>query len=579
MNESNIALGQFTFKSYPQWDVSLPPIPPRSRLYQLPPIGIGTVKVESLTSYITRLAIEHCISPRTLLSREALSISQSDAHYLDTSLSFANTINGIGKFAEITMKGFEQLTLRHDLRYTTLLPWRKVFSNQYLLRKTRAWCDSCYEEQLAENGYTYDPLIWSIEAAPICHRHHKQLCQICPHCGKQLSFLARNYRPGHCSACMRWLGITCKSKFKQCNLKPLTSNELTKQIGFLDIIGEILSHAPNITSEPTRHTFLYNLARIIEKDAGRSINLFSDLVGVWSGKVRRWLRGWNTISIEALCQICTELKVSPIDILCETEESNFLQDIRREPLQKNPTGKSITPWSEVEYQLQDALLAVPPPALEAVAQRLGYYPAKLKSHFPLLCKQICSRYSTYKESLHPSPLVIQTTLRTALREKPPPSLQSVFRRLGCRDTGYYYYSNYPDLCTAIARRYKKYRNKAFDKKVVQEQLKVVLKEEPAPSFSSVAKRFRHTREFLRKKYPEMARAIVARYMRHLRRHRKEHAKKLRQMIRRAIKEITASGMYASEARVRNILREQRFTVGRDNRFGPALREVKAEMGI
>jgi transcriptional regulator with XRE-family HTH domain len=353
---------------------------------------------------------------------------------------------------------------------------------------------------------------------------------------------------------------------------------LTKQIGFLDIIGELLSYAPNITSEPTRHTFLYNLARIIEKDAGRSINLFSDLVGMWSGKIRRWLRGWNTISIEALCQISTELKVSPIDILCEAEESSSL-DSRKTPLQNKPTEKSITPWSAVEYQLQDALQAEPPPSLEAVARRLGYYPAKLKSHFPLLCKQICSRYNTYKESLHPSPLFIQITLKTALKEQPPSSLQNVFRRLGCRDTGYYYYSNYADLCTAIACRYKKYRNKAFDKKVVQEQLKVVLMEEPAPSFSSVAKRFGHTREFLRKKYPEMAKAIVARYMQHLRRHRREHAKKLRQMIRQAIKEIAASGMYISGARVRERLREQRFTVGRDSRFKPALREVKAEMGI
>ena len=47
---------------YEEWDVSIPPIPPRSRLYRLEPIGIATPYVESLTSDITRLAGEHCLT-------------------------------------------------------------------------------------------------------------------------------------------------------------------------------------------------------------------------------------------------------------------------------------------------------------------------------------------------------------------------------------------------------------------------------------------------------------------------------------------------------------------------------------
>src|SRR6266566_5087576 len=55
---------------YEEWDVSIPPIPPRSRLYHLEPIGIGTPYVESLTSYVARLAAAHSVHPRDLLIHE-----------------------------------------------------------------------------------------------------------------------------------------------------------------------------------------------------------------------------------------------------------------------------------------------------------------------------------------------------------------------------------------------------------------------------------------------------------------------------------------------------------------------------
>ncbi len=54
---------------YNSWDMTYPSIPARSRLFQLEPIGIGTPYVESLTSYIVRLAKAHCLLPRTLITK------------------------------------------------------------------------------------------------------------------------------------------------------------------------------------------------------------------------------------------------------------------------------------------------------------------------------------------------------------------------------------------------------------------------------------------------------------------------------------------------------------------------------
>ncbi len=45
-------------------------IPTVSRLYSLEPIGVGTPLTESISSYLTRLAQEHCVTPKKLIMGE-----------------------------------------------------------------------------------------------------------------------------------------------------------------------------------------------------------------------------------------------------------------------------------------------------------------------------------------------------------------------------------------------------------------------------------------------------------------------------------------------------------------------------
>src|SRR5436309_1509742 len=46
---------------FESWNLARPPVPRRSLLFPLEPIGIGTPFVESLTSYISRLAAVHAV--------------------------------------------------------------------------------------------------------------------------------------------------------------------------------------------------------------------------------------------------------------------------------------------------------------------------------------------------------------------------------------------------------------------------------------------------------------------------------------------------------------------------------------
>ncbi len=55
--------------TYGSFNLHAPALPPRSHLYHLTPLGIGTAAVESLTGYMMRLAHAHSVSTRTLLTQ------------------------------------------------------------------------------------------------------------------------------------------------------------------------------------------------------------------------------------------------------------------------------------------------------------------------------------------------------------------------------------------------------------------------------------------------------------------------------------------------------------------------------
>src|SRR5438876_11552341 len=79
-------------------------MPPRSKLYCLAPLGMGTVEIESLTSYIQRLAWAYRVNPRAVVA-EVIRPHLSTTYYVEPGRlgSFSRTrsmgINGAGEVA------------------------------------------------------------------------------------------------------------------------------------------------------------------------------------------------------------------------------------------------------------------------------------------------------------------------------------------------------------------------------------------------------------------------------------------------------------------------------------------------
>ncbi len=171
--------------------------PKRSLLFRLEPIGIGTIYVESLCSYLCRLAEEHGLTLpllyRTLFDQgRPVTFSQFNA-----------CSNKTERYVEL----LEKATYHTNLRFMTFLPWKHLVSS-YKLGSVRKWCPYCLQEWANTGQTIYEPLLWFVAALQTCPVHHTNLVNSCPNCSyTQTDFMnSTSYRVGHCAKCGAWLG-------------------------------------------------------------------------------------------------------------------------------------------------------------------------------------------------------------------------------------------------------------------------------------------------------------------------------------------------------------------------------------
>jgi hypothetical protein len=117
-------------------------LPARSRLYKLDPIGVGTTWVESLTSYLCRIADAHSVSIDTLLSKTVLPLINELGQKSGSGFTvhrfypaWGSALNGTGREPERLLPVLEQLTHTKRLRATTWLAWAQVLSQGNILRE------------------------------------------------------------------------------------------------------------------------------------------------------------------------------------------------------------------------------------------------------------------------------------------------------------------------------------------------------------------------------------------------------------------------------------------------------------
>jgi transcriptional regulator with XRE-family HTH domain/predicted DNA-binding protein YlxM (UPF0122 family) len=531
-----------------------PYLPERSKFYNLEPIGAGTTEAESFSGYISRLAQEHLVTPVILIKNSVNQLEQLPQVLSQNSIpaTFAANLNGFGETSEKSVELFRKATFREDIQATTLSAWKGKISSHGLLKKHLAWCSICFQEQLITNELVYEKLIWTFETIKVCLLHRTELSEVCPYCQSKLKVLSGKSRPGFCSKCLRWLGLKTISK---------TIREESKEFWIAKNAGKFL-----LINSQVKNSFSINLHNLIQQTTNGNINDFAHLTGVWHLAIRRLLKGEILPTLEMLIDICYPLKISIIDLFTENTKFGATKNNNQFTADKTLTKE------EIKSKLAEYCNENPPPSANKVARRIGWRTTRFQRNFPIEYEKIVERYLQYQADKLPNytDKQIEEILINTINETPPPSLQSVFRRIGCRSTGYRYYSRFPELCEKISNRYKQANKIEFDLEKAKQVLKSALKEKPPPSFSEVARRLKCSRTTLYKKFPKLSVKLHEKYESSLKIIRDKNKQEMYDEIALIIDELQAGQKSVTENAVRKLLKRK----WNDKNFKKAYQEIR-----
>ncbi|QOX77913.1 TniQ family protein [Trichlorobacter lovleyi] len=191
--------------------------PPRktTSLYSLEPIGVGTPFVESLASYLTRLAAAHMLPMSAMLRLVIGPCLPRDNHNFGKVIGRQGIVvnmNGIGQEALDMVDALEMLTGRSGLDRLTMLPFSNLLAKYKLQKQASFWCPYCLNEQRASGQLVHYPLFWSLKMASKCPIHRCYLQTRCPHCTSVQPVIGSRSVVGYCNSCKEWLGDGAKKK-------------------------------------------------------------------------------------------------------------------------------------------------------------------------------------------------------------------------------------------------------------------------------------------------------------------------------------------------------------------------------
>ncbi len=535
------------------WDCKPPPLPPRSRLYALTPIGIGTPFVESLTGYVSRLADAHAVSVGDLLGRELSTFAPKPLLPFGPFLrrnrpgshgfhAQAYAVNGFGDRPRKWVDALEKATLQTGLRLLTLLPLAGLFSGMTLFRCTRAWCPECYEHWRGAGGVVYEPLLWAIAAVTVCPLHRHALEEICPHCHGRPMPIAVHSRPGYCSRCQQWLGGNKEIRSSQCSTPFYTENNAA--LWQAKIIGELFAAAQRVSSPFLGKVFTANFRACVDVVAEGNQCAFARAAGVMCSTVGSYLTGKALPQISTLLRISYHLQI-PLTAFLENDPASTVALWERakrlvQAGRKRPLSRTA---EHVRGVLDRAVREQPPPSLSEIAQRLDYRGVeRLYQVDADLCKRIAVNYrqsgrSHWWRKPGAARICERTEIRRLLEQslaaERPVSAHHIAARLGYSNDGYIQ-QRFPALCRAI--RQKIAAQKIARLAAMKTGLVEALRESPVPTLHELAKRLGCvSTDTLRSHFPDLYRRIQVRQ----RVARKHWIAELRRTLQLALKESPA----------------------------------------
>lgn len=374
--------------------------PPRSKLYSLAPEGLGSPWVESLTSYVNRLAWTYRVGPRVLVAQEVASCLNRSYHFqssVDLLAAFcrseAISINGAGESALDWADTLGRLTMQEELLDLTASSWAGEVPAKGFLRASPAWCPSCYLSWQMNGLPVYQPLLWMLQAVTICTLHCRRLEERCPQCQKTQSVIGAAFRPGFCTQCVAWLGAPSSAEIDAA----LDHETRDWQQWVFGTVEELRTAAVASGMFPWKQLIVGLEACIeVNGDAKR----LASLTGVPEQLLSKWRHRKQTPSFDSILELCYVLEISPVQLVnldpLALKEALLARETHRQPRFRSVTLNSVN-RARARELIQSVLDGRHfPIGVRQIERCLGLGSRTLIYHFAEECALISARFQAYR---------------------------------------------------------------------------------------------------------------------------------------------------------------------------------------
>lgn len=545
-------MNQETVPAWMMWDaVSAPPLQP-SRLYHLEPVGLGTPFVESLSSYILRLAEAHNVLPRHLAYYVRDSVTEK-AHFPSLTFQNAYALSSNSGLAQRWVSALERLTLRQDLASLTMLPWTHLFATTGLMHKYLAWCPDCWRGWREAGVPLSIPLLWLVSAVSICPHHEKPLQWRCPGCEHRQPHMAGTGYLGICAYCTALLDAA-PSIEKVDNL-PLDSTARERDLWIAQSLGGLLAANPELIRAPGGAEISQFAEQCIQQLGQGNMTDAARLLGLSPTTLSYWRRHNPRVNVLSFFTACFQCGSPPLEMIVHgrftvqgrTDESG---NDPEPPQPKRYGRRRHLDKEKLALKLEEIIAHSEQQPLNTreVITRLGCSKETLTRHFPKQYRMLQNRYWSHAAAqLKAKREKIAQALTEALQEWPPPTTAEVAERIGY-STGSLF-KHFHAQFQAISIRSHDYKEAQVRQEI--ERLRQELQSElasdewPPPTTKEVLARLQWPAKSAYQHCPEQCRALSARHLAYRRRRGEERMRARQAEVRRVVQEFHARGIYPS----------------------------------
>lgn len=366
-------------------------LPPRAALHPLIPIGLRTDRVESLTSYLTRLAAVNFVSVNKLickliLPRTSGSMKPQERCTFNKDL---HLVNGMGKTALGWSAALNELTGRNDLAQLTFLPWTNILPTKHaLVHRHRRWCPYCLDEMLQFGTTIYEPLIWTVEIVSLCPWHLTKLETHCPICGHhERRQLSGRRLVGLCSRCFAWFGKPHSGPAADAS-KTRDNYDIWVAKGF----SRLLNRLPPLRDSVDDKSFAKMIFAGIQLRCNGVSAIFKTKIRRKKSTITHWRQGAVLPSVQSLTEISYVFRV-PFDCLVYADQDawKYAATERALPTTRQPKRHRYDhDWERNRLFLEEIVNGGHQSflSLRAVASSLNMERRYLRRQFPELARKV-----------------------------------------------------------------------------------------------------------------------------------------------------------------------------------------------